>query len=96
MSRFSFDHLEDHPLLDGTRSLRKHDRLVRHGAGVLRGRSLKAMLMGARDLMSHQNPSGKHEAVLIGALELLILALKKQKFATSGSGNRRVTSDVKE
>ena len=60
------------------------------------GDTLRAMLAEARDLMSHQNPSGRYEAVLIEALELLIPALKKQKFATSGTGARRMTSDVKE
>jgi hypothetical protein len=59
------------------------------------GDTLRALLEEARDLMSHQNPSGKYEAILVEALELLIPALKKQKFATSGTGDRRLTSDVK-
>ena len=46
--------------------------------------------------MSHQNPNGKFEAILEEALDLLIPALKKQKFATSGTGERRITSEVKE
>jgi hypothetical protein len=59
------------------------------------GDTLRAMFEEARELMSHQNPSGNYEAVLIEALELLIPALKKQKFATSGTGDRRISSDVK-
>ena len=53
------------------------------------------MFSEARDLMSHQNPSGKYEAILIEALELLLPALLEQKLATSGTGNRRIASDVK-
>ena len=59
------------------------------------GDELRAMLEQARDLMSHQNPSGKYEAILIEALELLLPALLKQKLATSGTGHRRITSEVK-
>ena len=59
------------------------------------GETLRAMLEEARGLMSHQNPGGKYEAILIEALELLLPALKKQKFATSGAGERRIPSDVK-
>ena len=59
------------------------------------GEQLRAMFAEARDLMSHQNPSGNYEAVLIEAFALLIPALKKQKFATSGTGDRRISSDVK-
>ena len=60
------------------------------------GETLRAMFSEARDLLSHQNPSGNYEAVLIEALELLIPELKKRKFATSGTGARRMTSEVKE
>ncbi len=60
------------------------------------GETLRAMLEEARDLMSHQNPGGKYEAILIEALELLLPALKKQKFATSGAGERRISSEVRE
>ena len=59
------------------------------------GDTLRHMFEEARDLMSHQNPDGKYEAILIEALELLIPALKKQKFATSGTGERRINSEVK-
>ena len=58
--------------------------------------ALRAMFSEARDLMSHQNPGGNYEAVLLEALELLIPALKKRKFETSGTGARRMTSEVKE
>ena len=78
-----------------------HDRVLptapqRHLFQCAIGEGLRAMLEEARDLMSHQNPSGKYELVLVEALELLIPALKKQKFATSGAGERRISSEVKE
>ena len=60
------------------------------------GEGVRAMLEEARDLMSHQNPCGKYEAILVEALLLLIPALKKRKFATSGTGARRMTAEVKE
>ena len=60
------------------------------------GEGVRAMLEEARDLMSHQNPAGKYEAILVEALLLLIPELKKRKFATSGTGARRMTSEVKE
>ena len=59
------------------------------------GDDLRARLEEARDLMSHQNPAGKYEPILLEALELLIPALKKQKFATSGTGDRRIMAEVK-
>ena len=57
---------------------------------------LRAKLEEARMLMSHQNPGGEFESVLEEALDLLIPALKKQKFATNGAGDRRISSEVKE
>ena len=77
-----------------------HDRVLptapqRHLFQCAIGDTLRAMLEEARDLMSHQNPAGKYEAVLIEALELLLPALRKQKFATSGAGERRISSEVK-
>ena len=60
------------------------------------GEALREKFEEARDLMSHQNPGGKYEVILLEALELLIPALKKQKFATSGAGDRRISSEVRE
>lgn len=78
-----------------------HDRMLptapqRHLFQCAIGDTLRALLEEARDLMSHQNPGGKYEAILIEALELLLPVLKKQKFATSGVGERRISAEVKE
>ena len=62
------------------------------------GEALRAMLQEARELMSHQNPGGDFETVLLEALELLLPELKKRKFAASGTkgSDRYISSRVKE
>ena len=80
-----------------------HDRVIptspqRYLLQCAAGETVRAKLEEARDLMSHQNPGGSFEAILEEALDLLIPALKKQKFTSTGSQGteRHVPSHVKE
>jgi len=80
-----------------------HDRVLptapqRYLLQCAGGESLRGQLQEARELMSHQNPEGRYEPVLQEALALLIVALRKQKFAASGTrgADRYVPSHVKE
>jgi hypothetical protein len=80
-----------------------HDRVLptaprRYLLQCAAGETVRAKLQEARELMSHQNPGGSFEAILEEALDLLIPALKKQRFAASGTRGteRHVSSRVKE